>query len=231
VVLALAAAPDSRAEWSLGAYVGAAHTISTDVPLTQPERDTEVTFAAVTFRGDSFTPPLYYGFRAGRFFGSRPWLGIEAEFIHLKLYARTGETVTASGQLHGVPLDGALRLDTVVQHLSISHGLNLLLANVVARVPLAGNGYRGTVATVRAGVGPTIPHAESRVLGVAAPERYELGAAGLQLAAGVEQRVAGRVWLLAEYKFTRSDQTVAVAEGQAEVLARSHHVVVGLGWR
>jgi opacity protein-like surface antigen len=83
---------------------------------------------------------------------------------------------------------------------------------------------------LRAGVGPTIPHAESVVSGVF-QEQYELGAVGWQVASGVEARLTRGLLAVAEYKFTRTTQTVGVSGGEAETAIRTHHFAVGAGYR
>jgi hypothetical protein len=236
VVIALAAGWPLRpapawADWTVAAYVGAASTRPAALALAQPALGTDLTIAPVAFRGESFTPPVYYGYRLGREWPGVPWLGIEAEFVHLKVYARTDRTARMEGRWRGRPVDATMPIDDIVQAFSISHGVNLVLGNVVARLPLGGAPAPRLRAAFRAGVGPTVPHAESTVEGVRAPEGYELGGPAWQAAAGLEARLTRGLFGVAEYKLTRTWQRATVAGGEATVTLVAHHAVFGLGWR
>jgi hypothetical protein len=229
-VCAAGAAP-AEAEWAFGAYLGAAHTTSGALSATQPAADTAVSFAQVDYTGESFTPPLYYGYRVTYFLPDAPWLGVEAEFIHLKAYADTNAIARVSGRYRGAPLDADIRISDLVETFSISHGLNFALVNVVLRRALAGASTGGgrVHLIARAGAGPTIPHAESRI-GGAFHEGYELGAAGLHAAGGIEIGIAGGLTAMIEYKLTTTKQSVAIAGGRADGRFTSHHGVFGVAW-
>jgi opacity protein-like surface antigen len=218
----------SSGEWVIAGFLGAAHTLSAPVTIEQPAPGTELTLSPVEFHGESFEPPVYYGYRVGYLFDNR-WFGLEAEFIHSKLYAHVDRRVQVTGVYRNVPTATTQPMSDVVQHLSISHGLNFLLLNGVVRVPLGETATSRVAVLLRGGAGPTIPHAESRIDGVA-QEQYEWGRLGVQASAGAEVRLTRRLGALAEYKFTRSRQRVSVWQGEMEVLARSHHVVFGVVW-
>jgi hypothetical protein len=192
-------------EWLLAVYLGAAHTVS--APLSFPS----VAFPAAHYRGESWTPPLYYGYRFSCFPRSIRPAGIEAEFTHLKVYAN-------------LPPEGT------VQRFSMSHGLNLVLVNVAARRTLRATGAGPLRLTARAGAGPTIPHIESTIGGVS-KEGYQLGSIALHAGAGLEIPVAQHVSVVAEYKLTRTHEHVDVAGGTASGVFLSHHAIVGLTWR
>ena len=119
----------------------------------------------------------------------------------------------------------------ILESFSISHGLNFVLVNVVTRRALARHAAPdGRVVLVgRAGLGPTVPHAESQIDG-AVQEGYELGALGLHVAAGVDVRLGRRLSAIAEYKLTHTDQSVAISRGRASGALTSHHAVFGLEW-
>lgn len=212
----------------MGGFLGAGHTMSARLSVNQPATSTDVTFAALDYYGESYTPPVYYGYRFGYFFARRPWLGIEAEFIHLKAYTRTDRVTRISGRLLGVPIDGEAPADLVLQHFSISHGLNFALANAVMRRTLPGAGGRLAIVG-RAGLGPTIPHPESQIGGVWT-EGYELGALGAQLSGGAEWRLWRGLSVLGEYKLTTTRQSVTVDRGDASGRFTSHHGVFGVAW-
>jgi opacity protein-like surface antigen len=231
LLVATAIGRSASAEWVVVGYLGGAATSSSSLDVSQPARQTAITVDPVQWDGQSTTPPLYYGYRVTYFLGRTPWLGFESEFIHLKVYAETGRVARVSGTWEGRAVDGKQAIDEFVQYFSISHGVNLLLASVVARVPLGGGPSPRLWATARAGAGPTIPHAESRIGGVASPEGYAVGRVGVQLGAGLEARLGRHLVAIGEYKLTRTRQEVDVTSGSASTRLLSHHVIAGLGWR
>lgn len=220
-----AAPPAIDGEWVVAAYLGGARTQRSDLTISQPTLGTQLRFDGVRFRGQSFTGPLYYGVRGGRFFARAPALGVEVEFTHLKVFSDAQQTVPARGTHTGEPIDGPVRLGDIVQRYSISHGLNLLLLNVAARYRPADRLYL----TGRFGVGPTIPHPESHI-DTNVSEHYQWGRAAAQFAAGAEFRVGHGVYALGEYKFTRTHQRDRIFRGTAEALFYSHHGIFGLSY-
>jgi lipid A oxidase len=193
-----------RADWTVAAYLGASVTAAADLTLDQPAVSRRVKWTAVPFDSRSFEAPPYYGYRVGWRPSGR--LGVEAELIHLKVYARTGA------------------LGPAVERFSISHGLNLLLANVVWRQPLG----RQVRLVTRGGVGVAMPHGESRVDGVDRGQ-YEISGAALQGAVGPELVLSGHARVFLEYKVTTAAPTVAVAGGTIQGRYTSQHVAMGLG--
>jgi hypothetical protein len=199
----LAAAP-ARADWIASAYPGASFTAPTDLTLDRPAAGADVRFAGVHFDSKSFASPPYYGYRV-------LWtprdadVGIEAELIHLKVYARPGS------------------LAPLVERFSISHGLNLLLGNVVWRPRL------GPIRlAARAGAGVAVPHGESRVDGVD-QEQYEIASAALQGALGPEIALSRHIHVFGEYKVTTAAPPVSVAGGSIRGRYTSQHLATGLG--
>jgi lipid A oxidase len=221
------------AEWVIAGYFGIAATSRTYLAVTQSASHTSVRFDPVDYEGRSFTLPPYYGYRGAYFFVSPGWFGLEGEVIHMKVFARTGEIVPASGTIDGAPIAAAVPLDGLVQRFSISHGQNMLLVNAVARHAFGECGDFRTarlVALARVGAGPTLPHVESTIGGVA-DERYERGSFGFQAAGGVELLLWKKLHVLAEYKLTRCRQSVRAAAGASvETLLTSHHFVFGASW-
>lgn len=223
---------ESEGGWVISAFTGGASTRRSSLRISQPALDTELTFRDTEFAGRSFSPPLYYGLRGGYILPQAPFIGVEAEFIHLKVYANTQRQVQASGTLRGVPLNGQIQLGQVVQQYSISHGVNLLLFNVAAhyRLKRDRNNPKGRfIFTGRAGLGPTIPHTESTI-GGQEQQQYELGSLAWQVAGSAEVRLWRGFYFLGEYKFTRTRQRGKIFSGEAESLLRTQHGVFGLSY-
>lgn len=216
----------------IAVYLGAAKTASTDLRISQPNLNTDLTFENVRLRSRSFESPQYYGLRAGYFFPQAPFLGVEAEFIHLKVYSDPQQPVRVAGVRRGTTINREIALGEIVQQYSISHGANFLLFNLAARRGFwrGDNSKRNRLLlTARAGIGPTIPHTESTVEGQR-QEQYELGRLGWQVAAGTELRFWRGIYALGEYKYTQTRQRGKIADGNAESFLRTHHGIFGLSY-
>lgn len=220
---------DQKGGWVVGAYLGGARTRASDLTILQPSVGNDLTFRDVRFDSRSFTPPLYYGLRGGYFLKRSPFLGFEAEFIHLKVFAEPQQRVRVSGVRDDVPIDTELPLGEIVQQYSISHGVNLLLFNVVARHHVKGVANERLFLTARGGLGPTLPHTESRIEGQA-QEQYEIGRLAWQASGGAEFRLWRQWHVFGEYKFSRTRQRGEISAGTAESLLRTHHGVFGLNY-
>lgn len=223
---------DEKFEFAATYFLGLAHTLPSTVTISQPSLNTQLEFENVQFQGRSFNKPLYYGIRTSFFQHRKSVIGAEAEFIHLKVYAETENRVQVSGTNQGVPIARDIRLGDIVGHYSISHGVNLLLFNIVGRHSIersAAHPRGRLILTARGGIGATIPHTESEINGQA-QEQYEWGRLAWQLTGGAEFHL-GRGWYgLGEYKFTRTRQQGKVFSGTAESLLRSHHAVFGISY-
>jgi opacity protein-like surface antigen len=228
VVVAVLSPSAARADWMLSGFLGGAKTQSSSIDLSLPAQGTQLQLGGVEYRGESFHSPQYYGVRLTRTVG--PWLGIEGEFIHAKVFAEVDRDVHATGTRYGAPISADVRLSSVVQRLSMSHGLNFILVNVAARRgfgPANASGAHRIVGVVRAGAGPTMPHAESH-LDNETMEQYEGGGLGVQVGGGVELALGHGVGALGEYKFTEASPEIDVAGGTAKIPSRTHHFVFGV---
>jgi hypothetical protein len=210
------------AEWIVSAYGGAIHTRAADMRIQQPGSATDLRFTDVPFESRSFESPIYYGYRAGHRLGGTQWLFLEAELIHGKLYPQQPGTARGTGMLRGQPA-AQVPFPTVVQEFNMSHGLNFLLGNILLRREMT---TRFT-ATGRAGLGALLPHTESVVDGERRG-RYEWAGVAVQLSGGAEVGLSRRIAATAEYKWTRASPRVTLAEGQATLTTRSHHLAVGV---
>lgn len=196
----------ARAEWTAAAYLGASHSVpaTLTVDLTSPQ--VHETHDDVHFESRSFQSPQYFGYRGGWFPSADASIGIEGELTHLKVYAAEGA------------------LGPMVERFSISHGLNLVLANIVWRRPLG----KGVRLTARGGAGFAMPHGESQILGVY-QEQYEISSAAFQGAIGAEKRFRQHISAFGELKLTTASPKVHVSGGTIEGRYFSQHFAAGLG--
>jgi hypothetical protein len=216
--------PDVFGQLTVSAYLGKSHTPKAGVHVIRPP-DTDVFFDGVSFEDRSFRRPLYYGIRSG--YMVTPAAGIEAEFIHIKVFARVNEPVMASGRL---PATGGITTTlapaTVLQQYNISHGLNLLLGNFVLKRELRPR----LDLSFRAGLGMAIPHPEIRAFGQALDE-YQRHGAAVQFAGGAEFELTRGLFWLGEYKFTNTSPRFEIESAAVENTFATHHVVTGIGFR
>lgn len=223
----------ARGDWLVSAYLGTLRTQPSAARLDQPAQHTSIEFIDLHYRSESSRPRRYYGSRIGWIPSSRRWMAIEAEHVHSKVFAETGDIVPVRGTLRGVPIDTSQKVSLIVQDLSMSHGLNFIFGNFVIRHEFGAEvtaGRRRAIASVRVGAGPTVPHAESTVGGVTR-EQYEYGGIGAQAGGGIEFAVWRGLHVLGEYKFTATAARISVDGGEAVIPARSHHVVAGVAVR
>jgi opacity protein-like surface antigen len=221
------------ADWIISAFGGAAHTQPSTIEMNVPSQGTQLTLAGVAYRGESFQSPQYYGLRATWTPDRHRWLGIEGEWIHAKVYATVDRSVRARGTLRGLPIDATIPLSSVVSRISMSHGLNFILINLSVRHgfgPTDATGAHRLTGIVRAGAGPTLPHAESQIDDVYV-EQYEGGGLGVQVGGGLEFSLWRGLGALGEYKFTWASPDIDVAGGQATIPARTHHFAFGVQYR
>jgi opacity protein-like surface antigen len=231
--LALAAAAPLHGETLLAIYSGKSFTDKSDLTLSQPAADTRLRFRDVAYDDESFTSPIYYGAKVTHFFRDRPWLGASVDFFHYKVFAGTDRTVRANGRENGAPVDRRQRLDDTVQRFSISHGVNYLTLNLLARGrwrrdPRFREGrvqpYAG------AGVGVLLLHPESAIGGESF-QQYEWNGVGYQLFLGVDYRVTPHWGLFVEYKYNSRDVNVEVVDGTADTGLSTHHLAFGASYR
>jgi hypothetical protein len=202
----------AEAQWYAGIYLGANTTQAADVRVTGPGYD--LTYPDVSFEAKSFTSPQYYGWRLGRLLSDSRRIGIELEFIHLKVIARPEE------------------LGPEVTRYQMTHGLNFLVVNLVNQIPLGRSAYGDPPVSLfsKLGAGITIPHAETTVFGEA-QEQYEIAGLGAQAALGLSIRLKGRLSLTTEYKLTYARPEISTAlNGRGRTTALSHHVAVGVAF-
>lgn len=214
------------ADWTFSAFLGNAWTRASAVHLAIPELQTDLHIAPVKYRSESFQSPVYYGGRASWTPRATSPLAVEAEFIHMKVFADTDHLARTRGIWHGMSVDDEMPVGSIVQRLAMSHGLNFVLANVAFRHDIRTH----LLAVVRTGVGTTVPHVETTLDGFS-KDHYARGGLAGQIAGGVEAELAPHLHAIAEYKFTWSSPTIDVASGTATVPARSQHLVAGVAYQ
>ena len=220
------------AQWYVAGYLGTNHTLPSTVSIDQPALGTSLAFDDVEFDARPFESPHYYGVRVGRLFGECRRFGVEFEWVHPKVYADTSEPVHITGRLANASIDTTIRMDTIVQRYSMSHGMNFALINAVMRIPMSAdaNSFASRVAiTGRAGAGPMVPHGESEIAGQIV-EQYEVAGVGYQLAGGVDVRIAGRLSALVDYKFGHASPEITVFSGTGQTTANVHQLAFGLAF-
>ncbi|MGB9772638.1 MAG: hypothetical protein ACPL4I_01290 [Bacteroidota bacterium] len=224
--------PASRlyAQIELGGYLGKGVTVSSDLHIVQPSQGTDVMFYDVHYEDRSFQFPLYYGLRLGYFLPGINFIGIETEFIHLKVYSNPNESVSVSGRWQNAPVAGMVRLGDRLQEFSISHGLNLQLLNLLMRYgfPKDAHGLQKRIhAVARIGVGAVIPHTESTIE-QQHQEQYELRGPAFQASAAGDVKLVGELAWFLECKYTVARvQNAGVPSGRLSTTLQSLHVVSG----
>lgn len=221
-VLIVAHATSAQAQWTVSAYGGAMQTQSSDVRIDDREANTNLLFEEMPFDSRSSESPIYYGYRVGYRVPTIAWLFVEGELIHGKVYPRSPTTTLGSGTLRGTSASD-IPFESVVQHFNLSHGLNFIVFNAVARRAFTSR----VAATARLGAGPMLPHVESVVDG-ARREEYQWAGIGAQVGGGAELTVWRTLALTAEYKWTHARPHVSLARGEAMLTTTSHHLAIGM---
>ncbi len=204
LALCLAAATPGAfaADWTVELFVGFPVGFPSPLTIRQAGRPDIATRAR--FESRPFRKPIYYGWRIGRWDGSRGW---ELEFVHDKLYLE----------------DKPAGIDAF----AVSHGYNLLTLNRAwARGGLVRRAGAGAVVahpenTIR---GKPLPE-NGGLLGWG----YYLSGPTVQAAVEKRFRVRGDLFLPVEWKATASFARIPVADGSADVPRAALHGLAGLG--
>lgn len=227
-LLGLLAPAPAAAQWYASVLLGGNHTQPATVTIEDPTQSLSVEFHDVHFSAQPLKSPQYSGWRFGRMLGKTHRLGVELEFIHMKAIADTSRTyVVTPGAAGGSLATSFATMSATVQRYQMTHGLNFALVNLVYRAPLRPAGVGRMSLDFRAGMGPTIPHAETTVLGESR-EQYEYGGLGGDGAVGLEMRLNPRFSLITEYKVTIARPEITLAHGTGRTTTLTHHVTGGL---
>ena len=227
-VLALASL--ARAEVELSIFTGVALSQDSDLDLHQTG-GTDLTFHDVSFEGRDFETPPYYGARGLWFSSDDSHWGFGAEFFHMKMYAKMGDTVRVTGRRNGTSVDDNERISDTIESFSLSHGLNYALGDIVYRwMPgQRGQDFLGHLTPYAGfGLGVAIPHVESNVNGTF-HEEYQVHGPGVQALTGVNVMLNEHWGLMFEYKFTYANlDSLDIPDGSIEVTPLTHHLVTGI---
>ncbi|MBI1386531.1 MAG: hypothetical protein GC150_16615 [Rhizobiales bacterium] len=230
-----AAAPLDRLlarELVLSAYSGVSYTHDSVVSIESPD-GTFTELDDVSWNGEPFRNPIYYGMRAGGWLGGLPFGGV-IDFTHAKALAQLDNMVTvrryAKGSL-ALPNETRERLRDVYSKLEFSHGHNILMATGLYRLPLASARLSPYVGL---GLGTSVPHVEIQRAG-SETRTYgyqTVGPAG-QVLLGLEVRLA-TTSVFVEYKFSASHYAPSLAEpagGRLVAQLLTHHLIGGFSIR
>lgn len=179
----------AAAELELSFYTGWQETESSTVSGTLPG-GTPVS-SNVSWRGDSFDSPYYYGGRA-IWWTQTNW-GFGVEGTHAKAYA-----------------PDAARAALGLERFELSDGHNIFTINAMKRWPDALAGGRLTP-YVGGGLGIAVPHVDILVVG-ATNRTYDFEQTGLAVRglAGLKYNITDSWALFGEYQFTWSDNDLTV---------------------
>jgi hypothetical protein len=191
---------DEGPDLQLAAYGGPAYTMPSPLIYSEPT-GTDLRFSAISWEGESFDDPPYYGLR-GILWPGNGRHGIMADFTHIKAKAVKHAAVELQGTRDGAPVPTQEKLSKTFRRLEFTHGYNLFTVNLVRRTA---SSPRGLVVYAGAGAGIAIPHVEVRRRDrppQAQTSEYQITGPAVQILGGMEWRVAPRFSLFVEYKLS-----------------------------
>jgi hypothetical protein len=192
---------DAHAEWTATVYTGVSHTFASDLYIQQSASASAATFRSVPWASHPFTQGgVYVGLRISYFPQRASRLGGFVEYTHYKMYAETVETVEVHGRWNGAPVAEFTALNKRVQHLEISHGVNMHSLGAEYRWNPTFQLSRWR-AHVGAGALVYLPHAEGVIDSIAESSNYQYAGAGGQIFGGTALSVYRHIALMIEGKF------------------------------
>lgn len=218
----------AEAQWYLETFTGVNHTRPSTIAISLPEQQFALEFENVPYDAKPMKSPQYYGARLGKVFGRGRGLGLDVEFLHVKLYARTDDVVRVHGTFAGQPLDDALSMKLFVDRYNHTHGLNFLFANLAWRVPLGAGATPAAALLLRGGVG-LVRIGRDVVLQDLNVQGYQIAGIGAQFAAELQVRLKGRLGAMGEYKLTHAHPELKLTDlGRGRLRAVTHHLAFGI---
>jgi len=190
-----------HAAWTFEAFLGSAWSLPS--PLSIHQYGEERIHLTARYETRPLVESPYYAWRVARWSDERAW---EFELVHHKLYLEN--------------------LPDSVQHFEISHGYNLITIN---RAWVRGN------LIWRCGVGVVASHPETTIRGKKLPwgdglNGFYISGPTVQLAIGRKFPLRGGLFAVVEGKWTASNATIPVRDGNAYVPNMALHWLIGLGY-
>ena len=228
-------ASDSAGEFVISVFTGVALTQNNDLRLREPG-GTDLTFHDVSYSGEDFHPPPYYGARLTYFLPEQSHWGFGLEFFHAKVYLDTGDTVHVTGSSAGVPVDRYQPVGDSIQAFVLHNGFNFATVDAFYRW-FPGHREQDFLGRfqpyVGAGLGAVIPYVESQVTGGSFTyEGYQLHGPGVLGIVGTNFDLSRHFALFFEYKLSYADLgDMPIAGGAISMNPITHHLVSGVSFR
>jgi len=202
------------AEWAITLRQGKEWVNSSDLHVQSGA--TDVDFADVPWRDESYSSPLYFGIGVTRWNTHSPAWGFGLDYTGAKAVLDASESAFARGTIEGKPVDGPQRIGDAISLLAFS-SLNLVTANAYHRwrfEPATQSSYPrpGTALFLGLGAGVAIPHVEAQVRGIHTDD-YQFGGPTLRGVAGIEMPFDEHMGLIAEGMLSWVDLDVDFVDG------------------
>jgi hypothetical protein len=198
---AVVAGAPAHAEWFAAAYLGGAHTIDSDLTVSQP--DGVHLFRGVAWESRSFESPPYYGVQFGTYFAADGGFGLRVDFCHDKAFAQRS-------------------LAPTLDRFSLSHGLNSVTVDALVR-----HRWNRVALYGGAGFGTIVPHVEAITAAGSVDEYQWFRGIAAKALAGVSLDIAGPLSAFAEVRATWIRASVDIPGGDARASFFSEHAAAG----
>ena len=223
----------AHAEWVLSLYGGFAHTPDTDLEFAEPS-GTDLTFKDISWEDESFSDPPYFGMRLTYWIDRSPNWGLAVDFTHAKMVANLDQSVRVTGTRNGMPVDTVEPLSNTFSDLELTHGHNLLTANLLYRWFLQPRGSPSLLGRLQpylgAGAGVALPHVDVNTDN-SITDNYQVGGFAAQGFVGLNIDIVKWLSLLVETKLSYADIDGDLTDGGSiAVKPWTHHVTFGLSF-
>jgi hypothetical protein len=221
----------AQAEVLLTLYTGVSSTRSSDLRVSQPITGSDATFENVSWRARPFEDAPYYGIAIAFFPAPQARLGGSFDFTHYKMYADTSKSLRVHGRWNGSPINQIAPVDTRIQNLEISHGVNLMAFNLLRRwsYPDRRGLFSRLEPQIGVGVGGYGPHAEGSINGISSGADYQWAGKGFQLFAGGEYRFTRHIGMTLNAKFDAGKLDIDLQpDARLQTHTRTLHAIGGL---
>jgi len=222
----------ARAEWAATLYTGVSYTFESDLNIQQIGSASDATFHSVSWAPHPFSHGApYYGVRVSYFPQRASRLGVILDYTHYKMYAETARTVEVSGRWNGAPVNEFAPLNERVQHLEVSHGVNMTSLGAEYRWNPSFQAGPWQL-HVGAGVLVYLPHAEGEIDSVAVSGKYQYAGSGGQIFGGAALSVSRHIALVMEGKFDMGGLNAELDPGtRISTRVRTLHMIGGVSLR